>query len=149
MPEEIDDVEEALRLQDEALALLERLRIEEPIPPAHGEPSGGGRRDFRRWPVPDGVVLEFHDGTRWQTADCVEMGRGGVRLNMLPRWIKGPVPARLKAQGIPAVLVLADIMWREKDGTKAGMRFEFLDDEERDLWSDGLIDALLARYSLV
>ena len=47
------DVEEALRLQDEAMALLERLRAEEPYRDAeHAGHTGGGRRDFRRWPAP-------------------------------------------------------------------------------------------------
>jgi hypothetical protein len=41
-------------------------------------------------------------------------------------------------------------MWREGGGNdvKAGLRFEFQDDEERDQWSGGLIDALLARHAL-
>jgi len=46
----------------------------------------------------------------------------------------GPAPARLKAPGITGVLALADVMWRDKEG-RAGVRFEFHDDEERDLWS--------------
>jgi len=39
------------------------------------------------------------------------------------------------------------VMWRDKQG-KAGIRFEFTDNEERDQWSGGLIDALLARHAL-
>jgi len=45
-------------------------------------------------------------------------------------------------------LVLADVMWRDRKTDTVGLRFEFLDTEERDLWAERLIDALLARYSL-
>jgi hypothetical protein len=142
------DVEEALRLQDEALALLERLRAEEPYhDTGHLDHLGGGRRDFRRWPPPEGVTLELHDGLDWHQADVLDLAVGGARLNHLPEWMKGPAPARLKAPAMPAVLVLVDVMWRDKQG-RAGIRFEFTDNEERDLWSGGLIDALLARHAL-
>lgn len=144
-PEE--DVEEILRLQDEAMALLERLRAEEPYHSPHGDAVGGGRRDFRRWPTPEGVTLDFHDGLQWHRADVLDLGVGGARLHSVPEWMKGPAPARLKAPGMSSVLVLTDIMWRDGTG-KAGVRFEFYDDEERDQWSGGLIDALLARHSL-
>lgn len=148
-PDAIDaDVEEALRLQDEAMALLERLRSEEPYRDAdQSDHLGGGRRDFRRWPPPEGVTLELHDGLKWHGADVLDLGMGGARLNRLPRWLRGPVPARLKAPAMPALLVLADVMWRDREG-KAGLRFEFTDDEEREQWSGGLIDALLARHAL-
>jgi len=146
-----DDVEAALRRQDEALALLDRLRAAEPYRNALPEGTGGGRRDFRRWPTPDGVTLELHDGERWSLGDCLDMGVGGARMASLPVWAEGPVPARLQAPELPnAVLVLADIMWRDGVGGKgkAGLRFEFQDDEERDAWSGALIDALLARHAL-
>lgn len=143
-----EDVESILRRQDEAMALLERLRLDEPVLPVRDSLTGGGRRDFRRWPTPEGVTIELHDGERWHPIPCADMGIGGARLNMLPAWVKGPVPARLKAPGIFSVLVLADVMWRESNEGKAGMRFDFVDNEERDQWSGGLIDALLARYAL-
>jgi hypothetical protein len=140
------DVTEALERQDVALALLERLRAEEPMIKPRSM-AGGGRRDFRRWPTPTGVTFELHDGKHWQDIECLDMGVGGARLSHIPTWMLGPVPARLKAPGITGVLVLADVMWRDKEG-RAGLRFEFHDDEERDLWSGALIDALLARHSL-
>lgn len=143
-----DEVEEILRLQDEAMALLGRLRAVEPWIPPREEHGGGGRRDFRRWPVPPGVLLELHDGFHWQDADCMDMGMGGARLGHLPTWVKGPIPARLKAGDTPAVLVLADVMWKEKSGPKAGLRFEFQDEDERDHWGGALIDSLLAAHSL-
>lgn len=146
--DETADVEEILRRQDEALALLERLRANEPFAPASAEHEGGGRRDFRRWPAPPGVTLEMHDGLDWHAADCQDMGVGGARLNSLPSWVKGPAPARLKAPGNQPVLVLADVMWRDGQAGSAGLRFEFQDDEERDQWSGALIDALLARHAL-
>lgn len=144
VPAEVEDI---LRRQDEAMALLERLRAEEPFLPAK-QAVGGGRRDFRRWPAPPGVTVEAHDGLRWHTLDCVDMGVGGARLAGLPDWAEGPMPARLRAPGVNAVLVLADVMWRDKKDNKAGVRFEFQDDEERDQWSGALIDALLARHAL-
>ena len=145
-----DDVEEVLRLQDEALALLERLRAEEPFIRPHVA-HGGGRRDFRRWPTPPGVVIELHNGLRWVAADCLDLGVGGARVEHLPTWVRGPVPGRLVAPGIAsAVLVLCDVMWKDGAGkdAKAGVRFEFQDEEERELWSGALIDALLARHAL-
>ncbi len=145
-----DEVEDALRRQDEAMQLLERLRSEEPILGAHGAGvDSAGRRDFRRWPAPDGVTLEFHDGTRFHRADVDDIGTGGARLHALPAWIKGPVPARLKTPGMTvAALVLADIMWRDGADGGAGIRFEFYDNEDRENWAGGLIDALLARFAV-
>ena len=144
-----DDVEEILRLQDEAMALLSRLRTQEPWQRPREDHGGGGRRDFRRWPVPPGVSLQIHSGLAWESADCMDMGVGGARLGQLPAWVKGPVPARLQSGDTPAVLVLADVMWKEKNGPKAGLRFEFQDEDERDHWGGELIDALLAAHSLV
>lgn len=145
-----DEVEEALRLQDEALALLERLREREPRAPVVAEAPGGGRRDFRRWPTPPGVSVELHDGRQWHPLDCRDMGVGGARVTSLPAWVKGPAPARLKAPGLGggAILTLADVMWRDPAEDRAGLRFDFMDPEERDLWSGALIDALLATQAL-
>lgn len=144
-----DDVEAILHRQDEAMALLERLRSEEPYaPPKSEHGTGGGRRDFRRWPAPEGVTLEVHDGLKWHGTDCTDIGVGGVRIENAPAWLEGPLPARLKAPDIGAILVLADVMWRDKGKKTAGLRFEFQDNEERELWSGGLIDALLARHAL-
>lgn len=148
MTEDFDetDIEEALRRQDEAMALLERLRLAEPVTKAKADPAGGGRRDFRRWPAPEGVTLELHNGTRWERTEAADLGIGGVRLERVPAWLQGPVPARLTSGTTPAVLALTDIMWR--DGAGGGLRFEFGDTEERDQWTATLIDALLARYAL-
>ena len=140
------EVADALLLQDEALSLLERLRAEEPFLRPKKQ-VGGGRRDFRRWPTPPGVTVEMHDGLRWHPVDCLDMGVGGARLARIPGWVKGPVPARLNAPGVGSVLVLTDVMWKDREG-HAGLRFEFHDEEERDLWSGALIDALLARHAL-
>ena len=91
------DVEAALNRQDEALALMERLRLAEPFGARQPGGVGGGRREARRWPTPDGVTLELHDGVRWHAADCLDLGIGGCRVNALPDWANGPTPARLKA----------------------------------------------------
>ena len=141
------DIEAALRRQDEAMLLLERLRLAEPAGPASGDAAGGGRRDFRRWPAPEGVTVEMHDGRAWQPAPSSDLGIGGVRLSAVPSWLDGPVPVRLRGSG-PSVLTLGDVMWRDEKTGAAGLRFEFSDPEEHDLWTAILIDALLARYAL-
>jgi hypothetical protein len=147
MLEHDEDVENILQRQDEAMALLERLRAAEPAGRGEPESPGGGRRQFRRWPTPPGVSLDLHDGERWHPVDCSDMGVGGARVTLLPAWVKGPSPARLKASKAPAVLVLSDIMWRDGSGA-AGLGFDFLDREDHELWATSLIDALLAQYSL-
>ena len=143
-----NDVEAALRRQDDALMLLERLRLLEPAGLQSGEAAGGGRRDFRRWPAPEGVTVELHDGTGWQLAASSDLGIGGARLTVVPYWLDGPVPVRLRGVAGPAVLTLGDLMWRSSATGAAGLRFEFSDPEEHDLWTAILIDALLARYAL-
>lgn len=142
------DIDEYLRRQDDAMALLERLRIEEPSIPKMPEHLGGGRRQFRRWPMPPGVTIELHDGNGWQPVNCSDMGIGGARLDNPPHWINGPTPARLKAPNVQAILVLSDVVWRDAESSTAGLSFDFLDQEERDLWAAALIDALLSRYAL-
>ena len=142
------DVEAVLRRQDEALALLEQLRLSEPASGCRQAGAGSGRREGRRWPTPDGVTLELHDGIRWHPADCLDLGVGGGRVRSLPEWADGPTPARLKAGRQGSVLALADVMWHDSHTGTSGLRFEFLDSEEREAWAGLLIEALLARYSL-
>ncbi len=142
-----DDVAAALARQDEAMALLARLRSSEPYARPRLDTVGEKRREFRRWPMPEGVTIEFHDGGKWHKISCVDMGIGGARLHW-PKEIPAPVPARLKTPSSPAVLALVDIMWRDTKSDLTGIRFEFQDEEERDAWSGGLIDALLARHAV-
>ena len=142
-----DDVEEALRRQDEALSLLARLREEEPYRRPRIDTEGKRRREFRRWPTPDGVEIELHDGARWRRLACADMGIGGARMPW-PVDLQAPIPARLTTPSSPAALVLVDIMWRDSKSADAGIRFEFQDEDERDAWSGGLIDALLARHAV-
>ncbi len=145
---EDDDIERLLMKQDEALALLERLRIAEPVGTGEDTQPGGGRRDFRRWPAPEAVTVEIHDGEGWQPAAFSDLGIGGARLTTVPDWLDGPVPVRLRGASQPAVLALGDVMWRDGKTGAAGLRFEFQDPEERDRWTALLIDGLLARYAL-
>ena len=145
---EEEEVEEALRRQDEAMALLERLRIQEPTAQDAGDLPGGGRREGRRWPAPEGATVELHDGERWQIIPASDLGIGGARVTSTPPWLQGPAPARLKGPTGYAVLVLADLMWRDGSAGVAGLRFEFSDVEERDQWTAILIDALLAQYAV-
>lgn len=162
-----EDVEAILRRQDEAMELLLRLRSEEPFDPPRGssenaDMSGKGRRDFRRWPMPRGLAVERHDGTIWSRLTCLDIGVGGVRIATdahSDAGDDGPFPLRLRLQepettATPPsngnVIVLGDVMWRRGTGSdgQAGVRFEFLDNEERDYWNDALIDALLAAQAL-
>jgi hypothetical protein len=150
---EIDfEVEAALNRQDEALALLERLRLAEPRTAAQGGgavPSGGGgRREGRRWPPPEGVALEMHDGVHWQVINCLDLGIGGARVRNLPAWADGPTPARLKAAHLGSALALADIMWHDSHAEISGVRFEFVDTEDRETWAGLLVDSLLAAYAV-
>jgi hypothetical protein len=141
------DVEEILRRQDEAMALLERLRRAEPATPPDPHP-GGGRREGRRWTAPKSLSVELHDGLAWRAVTCSDLGVGGARMTTLPVWLDGSAPVRLKGQSGPAVLGLADLMWRDARTGTAGLQFEFTDAEERDRWTTLLIDSLLARYAL-
>lgn len=143
-----EEVEQALLRQDQALMLLARLRAAEPYLRPARDASGSRRREFRRWPLPEGVQIELHDGQRWRRAECLDLGPGGARLLSLPAWMEGPVPARLTTPTTPSVIVLADTMWKEAATGHAGIRFEFQDDEEREVWSGGLIDALLVRHAV-
>ncbi len=143
-----NEMDAALRKQDEALALLERLRITEGSGPKPAETPGGGRRDFRRWPAPEGITVEMHDGGGWHPAASSDLGVGGARLTPVPAWLDGPVPVRLRGVSGPAVLALGDLMWRDGETGAAGLRFEFSDAEEHDTWTAMLIDALLACYAL-
>ena len=146
-----NELDAALRKQDEALALLERLRIAEASAAKPADAPGGGRRDFRRWPAPEGVTVELHDGGGWQPVPSSDLGVGGARLTAVPAWVDGPVPVRLRGAAGPAILTLGDLMWRDGAGGTngaAGLRFEFSDAEDHDLWTAMLIDALLARYAL-
>ncbi len=142
------DVSAALDRQDEALALLERLRRAEPVTAGSNAATGGGRRDGRRWPPPEGVTLELHDAVRWHEIPCLDLGVGGGRVQALPSWADGPTPVRLKAGRIGAVLALADVMWHDSHAGISGLRFEFLDRDDHDAWAGLLLDALLARYAL-
>lgn len=143
-----NEMDMALRRQDEALALLERLRLAEASGPKSADAPGGGRRDFRRWPAPEGITVELHDGSGWQPVPASDLGVGGARLAPVPGWLDGPVPVRLRGASGPAILTLGDLMWRDGQSGAAGLRFEFSDAEDHDLWTAMLIDALLARYAL-
>jgi hypothetical protein len=142
------DVSAALDRQDEALALLERLRRAEPVAAASPAGAGGGRRDGRRWPPPEGVTVELHDTIRWHETPCLDLGVGGGRVQGLPTWADGPTPVRLKAGHLGAVLALADVMWHDTHAGISGLRFEFLDRDDHDALAGLLLDALLARYAL-
>ena len=148
MESEEVDVEAILQREESAMALLERLRLKEP-PSWKAEPNvGGGRRDFKRWPIPPGVSIELHDGQKWHLVECKDLAIGGARLVGLPTFAEGPTPARLIGSIPVPVLVLSDLMWIDREADMAGVHFEFLDNDERDLWAGSLIDALLARYAI-
>ena len=147
--DEIDpDVDEALRLQDEALSQLEKLRSGSTLRRRNADRSGGKRRQFRRWPAPEGIRFELYDGTRWEAVTVADIGVGGVRVLSLPIWMIGPAPCRLSTPTVEGIIALSDVTWRTRNSSEAGIRFEFDDADERELWTEGLIDALLARFSV-
>ncbi len=145
---DLEEVEAILKRQDVAMDLVERLRAEESRVSPISQDEQNTRREFRRWPAPDSVTLELHDGGRWTSVECTDMGVGGAKLKGFPAWAEGPTPARLKAGPAHPVLVLADVMWQDRATGIAGLRFEFFDNEERDRWAGSLIDALLAAFSV-
>lgn len=143
-----DDVEEALRRQDEALALLEQLRAVSRHRRRRSDQSGGRRRQFRRWPAPEGITVELYNGSAWEPVPVIDIGVGGIRSSRLPEWMLGPAPCRLSSPTVEGIVVLCDVMWKTGNHGEAGLRFEFDDNDERELWTEGLIDALLARFSV-
>ena len=145
------DLERALARQEEALALLERLRASDPLPLTDGEADvpapppaspADPRRESGRQAMPGHARLELHDGKMWQIVPCDDIGTGGARASALPEWAAGPTPARLHTSppSRPAALCLSDIMWRDTAQGTAGLRFEFLSTEEQELWADILRD---------
>ena len=144
-----DTVALILHQRDRASLLLERLRVDTPLSPRRNRILGGGRREFRRWPTPDGVMLELHDGSVWHPVDVLDCGVPGVRVAGLPAFVgDGPGVIRLTTPDEGAILVLADVMWRDPIAETAGLFFEFDDEEDREAWYEGLIGALLARHAL-
>lgn len=138
------DVERLLARQENALALLERLREADPLPltdeeiaPSVLATNADPRRETARAILPPHVRLDLHDGRAWQAVPCDDIGVGGAHVSALPEWAAGPTPARLLATppSSPAPLCLADIMWRDAAQGTAGLRFEFLSVEEQTLWA--------------
>lgn len=134
-----EEIELILRRQDDALELLGRLREIEPIITTSSQP----KRDIHRWRSSAAIKVEFHDGHQWHLVECSDIGVGGARLRSLPTWAEGPCPVRLSNVTSPGVLALSDVMWKNEDNGCTGIHFEFLDQEERDTWTNCLIDGLL------
>lgn len=143
------DLEAVLERQEAALQLLEQLRADMPMTRRRRRGVGGGRRDFRRWPTPDTVTVDLHDGRQWHRVETLDCGVPGVRVIGLPAFVgEGPAVARLTTPEGGVVLVLADVMWRDAKAGTAGLFFEFQTDSDREAWSEGIIEALLSRHAL-
>jgi len=140
------DLELNLDKQDAALKLLAKLRMKS-FPTVHyvAQPENQ-RRQYKRWAAPESISVEcFTDG--WLAFDVIDVGIGGakvVRTENVPR--SGPFVCKLGVGSLNNVLVLADIMWMAD--ASVGIRFEFDNNDDHDMWAEHLVDTLLGKLSI-
>lgn len=140
----------AITTRAEALQLLIQLRADLPSSSAgQRRGRGGGRRDSHRWVPPDTVTFELYDGETWQRVEALDCGIPGVRVMDLPEFVgNGPTIVRLTTPDSGIVLVTGDVMWHDKKAGTAGLQFTFQNDEDREAWFEGLVEALLSRHAM-
>lgn len=144
--EDSQDLELILDKQDAALKLLAKLRMKS-FPKVHNvaQPNNQ-RRQYKRWAAPESISIEcFNDD--WLAFDVIDVGIGGakvVRTENVPR--SGPFVCKLGVGSLNNVLVLADIMWMADQFV--GIRFEFDNNDEHDMWAEHLVDTLLGKLSI-
>ncbi|MEY4915494.1 MAG: hypothetical protein RJA02_1763 [Armatimonadota bacterium] len=140
------DLELILDKQDAALKLLAKLRMKSfPTVRNVAQPENQ-RRQYKRWAAPESISVEcFRD--RWLAFDVIDVGIGGakvVRTENVPR--SGPFVCKLGVGSLNNVLVLADIMWMAD--ASVGIRFEFDNNDDHDMWAEHLVDTLLGKLSI-
>jgi hypothetical protein len=140
------DLELILDKQDAALKLLAKLRMKS-FPTVHNvDQPDNQRRQYKRWAAPESISVEcFNDG--WLAFDVIDVGIGGakvVRTESVPR--SGPFVCKLGVGSLNNVLVLADIMWMAD--ASVGIRFEFDNNDDHDMWAEHLVDTLLGKLSI-
>jgi len=144
--EDSRNLEHILAQQDAALKLLAKLRMKT-VPTVHNvaQPQDQ-RRQYRRWASPESITIAvFNDN--WFAIDVIDVGIGGakvIRTESVPR--SGPFVCKLGVGSLNNVLVLADIMWIADHFV--GIRFEFDNQDDHDLWAEHLVDTLLGKLSI-
>lgn len=144
--EDSRDLELILDKQDAALKLLAKLRMKSFPTVNNVAQSSSQRRQYRRWAAPESInITIFSDD--WFTLSVVDVGIGGakvVRTESIPR--TGPFVCKLGVGSLNNVLVLADIMWMADQFV--GIRFEFDNQDDHDMWAEHLVDTLLGKLSI-
>ncbi|MBC7807427.1 MAG: PilZ domain-containing protein [Akkermansiaceae bacterium] len=139
----------AMTTREEATRLLVELQATLPPPVASRHGKGGGRRDSRRWIPPETVTIEVYDGELWHALEALDCGIPGVRVMDLPGFVgDGPAVVRLTTPDSGVVLVTGDVMWHDREAGTAGLHFTFQNDEDREAWFGGLVEALLSRHAM-
>lgn len=135
--------------REEAISLLGPLSAALALTRRKRTGKGGGRRDSRRWTPPEKVTFEIYDGATWHPVEALDCGIPGVRVADLPGFVgEGPALLRLTTPDSGAVLVTGDVMWQDPSAGTAGLRFTFQNDEDREAWFEGLVEALLSRHAM-
>ncbi|MBC8136721.1 MAG: hypothetical protein H8F28_12605 [Fibrella sp.] len=140
----------AITSREDAVRLLNQLRAN--LPESHTNRrrgKGGGRRDSRRWTPPSSVTFEIYDGETWHFVEALDCGIPGVRVTRLPAFVgENPAVMRLTTPDSGVVLVTGDVMWKDSRAGTAGIQFTFQNDEDREAWFEGLVEALLSRHAM-
>ena len=135
---------------ESAKPLLARLRGELPgLARQSRRGLGGRRRDFRRWTPPDGVTVEIYDNEKWREVMILDCGAGGVRIVEPLLFVAvRHIVVRLCTPDTGTVLVIAEIVWRNEKAKTAGLHFLWDAEDDRTVWHEGLVEALLSRHAL-
>lgn len=136
--------------RDDVSRVLGELRAGvPPRPTGQFRGKGGGRRDARRWIPPDTIEFEIYDGEGWHRLHALDCGVPGARVTNLPVFVKeGFVALRLTIPEDGVVLVAGEIMWLDAKAGIAGIQFTFENNEDREAWFEGLVEALLSRHAM-
>ena len=141
-----DGIEHLLDKQDVVLKLLAKLRFKMHPTVDNVVQPPNQRRHYRRWNAPESISISvYEDG--WNAMHVIDVGIGGVKVSRDAKTpSSGPFVCQLAVGGLKNVLVLADIMWMSD--SSVGIRFEFDNQHEHDLWAENLVDALLSKLSI-
>ncbi len=79
--------------------------------------------------------------------EAIDVGIGGVKIKRSDKIpASGPFVCKLGVGALNNLLVLGDIMWMS-DQT-VGIRFEFDNQSDHDMWAENLVDTLLSKLSV-
>jgi len=144
--ESSQDVDLLFDTQDAALKLLSKLRkkyfptVLDVVQPTNQ------RRQYKRWSAPESISIDIYTNG-WQPLSVIDVGIGGAKIarNEIVPTI-GPFVCKLGVGDLTNVIILTDIMWMA-DQT-VGIRFEFDNQDEHDLWAEHLVNTLLGKLSI-